>query len=1442
MYDRNLDTKDGIRESLAYVLPQINSAPTVAGYSPSQWVLGYQPNFPGDLLGEGVNPTHLSSSASFEETMQRRTAAKIALIKADQDQKLRRALLRRYSGTNSPLQSGQLCWYWRDARAADLVKIRWRGPARVVLREDDEAGKPLVYWIAHGTQLIRCAPHHVRPDFHQMETTSVGGLEEARRSVMELKSRGVTRFLDLERINKRQLDDMLTEDEAMDDDDNDGQPPRQRPRLQLVPPAPVAEPTPVPEPPSPLMSPLSNPGSVTPVPITPADTPQMMSPSSMMSGNPLPVVDEVMDQPPQAFGPMPEVTPPGVPSLDDPPVTAHPTTPLEIDEPEPSGEPSVPPSTTSMRPTAHLDPATAALYEPANVDENFGAHRLRIDQQETMLFGPIRRGSRHTDTPYSARSPMSTKPPEGNPSSVEPSTESFSQVFNVEFVEATTLPEGWSVDADGCFHLEDKMKDFWEVRAGCLIRHHVNHRHSTVIAKDFKDIPLDPKYLDPVRVTVVRHPDGRVETLRDAGSDKTSFRQSWIGATIFQINGLARKELCMYAGATAAKIGRDTRRKINVQTKKQGKKVVNERELTADQRALFQAAKCKELKSFFENDVWIFDTASNADPSRTLTSRILLSWSRNPDGTPRAKARLIVRGYSDVDALQGTLETSSPTTTRLSRNVVLSMASVMQWDPWTADVSTAFLQGLPQERALWVKLPADALRLLGADPDCRMLLRKPCYGQLDAPRRWFLEACRRLRELGLRQHALDPCCFLIYSHDFVDKFGPDTESQHSLGDHGLCGMIILHVDDMLGCGDSTSAVYVKVIDELKKTFTFCEWKDGSSLEYCGATIVKESEGIKVHHHDYLKKIKPMTLPKHVGPDHELSQREVTELRGLLGSLQWPAVQSSPHLQASTSTLTGTVTKGLAQTVFETNKLLKFAKENLDVGLSFPRLGPLQDLRMITAFDASFCSRPDGSSQGGYFILLAPKRVLETEEDFYHILDWRSFKLPRVARSSLAAEAQAAGVASDATEFTCRYYEHLLHPDLPLASLLKLPSSLDPVMITDAKVVFDSYHREALVSNVTDRRSSLEVRVVKEQMQSVNGTLRWVSSDRQLADGLTKSSMRQNLADRLRHGKIKFLYDPDYIAAKKKPLSERQKELKASSRSRSSKPAVPTIIDEDVTIVDETFVPHSLEPEHEAPEHEVFQYDMAPADDDMNQNDMTSAEHEVPAEVQFAQSEHTVRYVNVSGINVDDAIPVLYAGTALWMLEFLPTAQAMDVDDLLPWFESLQVFPFMKNVMVMMAILACVAVAWCFGKRQQYAFHVAQIQNLAVEGGERVQLAENKANSLAIALQRVEIQLEEKHAALMRATTAYTEAREAARQYADALRLAAGEMGPALRAETILDQHSLVCAMGQPVSLQDGSNVWHANADCDQLYDSGREIRLLQPCPRCSTVWSLRDET
>lgn len=178
----------------------------------------------------------------------------------------------------------------------------------------------------------------------------------------------------------------------------------------------------------------------------------------------------------------------------------------------------------------------------------------------------------------------------------------------------------------------------------------------------------------------------------------------------------------MYSNLPAKKVAKEVKHKADRQKKKVDKGGVSERYLTLEEKLQFQEAKQKELRSFFENQVWEFDSTQNAAPARTMTARMLLKWSKNDDGTPRAKARLIVRGYTDVDALQGSLETASPTTTRLSRSYLLSLSTILGWKLWTSDIATAFLQGLPQERKLWVKLPAECVQLLGAAEDCRMLL------------------------------------------------------------------------------------------------------------------------------------------------------------------------------------------------------------------------------------------------------------------------------------------------------------------------------------------------------------------------------------------------------------------------------------------------------------------------------------------------------------------------------------------------------------------------------------------------------------------------------------------------------------------------------------------------------------------------------------------------
>ncbi|CAK9066276.1 unnamed protein product [Durusdinium trenchii] len=87
------------------------------------------------------------------------------------------------------------------------------------------------------TQLIRCAPHHVRPEINQRQgNTILDNLSSASEVLRNLKSRGVTRFVDLKRVNKRNIDD-VEGDEQEDNDNSDEEEMSKRRRLGTGPPA-----------------------------------------------------------------------------------------------------------------------------------------------------------------------------------------------------------------------------------------------------------------------------------------------------------------------------------------------------------------------------------------------------------------------------------------------------------------------------------------------------------------------------------------------------------------------------------------------------------------------------------------------------------------------------------------------------------------------------------------------------------------------------------------------------------------------------------------------------------------------------------------------------------------------------------------------------------------------------------------------------------------------------------------------------------------------------------------------------------------------------------------------------------------------------------------------------------------------------------------------------
>ena len=223
------------------------------------------------------------------------------------------------------------------------------------------------------------------------------------------------------------------------------------------------------------------------------------------------------------------------------------------------------------------------------------------------------------------------------------------------------------------------------------------------------------------------------------------------------------------------------------------------------------------------------------------------------------------------------------------------------------------------------------------------------------------------------------------------------------------------------------------------------------------------------------------------------------------------------------------------------RLLRFAKANSDVGLDYRRLGSKDDITFVAYSDASFACRSDLSSQGGHMVVMVSKEVANGMAGHYVIVDWRSWKLQRVARSTLCAESQAASEAADALLYTVTFWNLVWQPWLGLDTQEVTKMPLQPRLVVDAKALYDLLVKpEVQASSGSDKRTTIEVLVTQDKLACCGGKTMWVSSELQYADGLTKDSAAQLLADRMRSHLTRLKADETFQAAKKKDAGQRKK--------------------------------------------------------------------------------------------------------------------------------------------------------------------------------------------------------------------------------------------------------------------------------------------------------------
>ena len=189
---------------------------------------------------------------------------------------------------------------------------------------------------------------------------------------------------------------------------------------------------------------------------------------------------------------------------------------------------------------------------------------------------------------------------------------------------------------------------------------------------------------------------------------------------------------------------------------------------------------------------------------------------------------------------------------------------------------------------------------------CR--LEKSAYGLIDAPFLWFKELDRILRQLSFVPSPFDPCVYLLY------KENSKTPS----------GVIGMHVDDGLCGGDG---YFSEQVAKLEAVFPFGS-KKSQSFVFTGIEMTQQCDkSIILSQEKNVTKIEPIHIKSERKQqlDLNINAEEKLELRAIIGSLQYAAVNTRPDISSRLSHLQSAINTATISTLIEANKTLHEAK-------------------------------------------------------------------------------------------------------------------------------------------------------------------------------------------------------------------------------------------------------------------------------------------------------------------------------------------------------------------------------------------------------------------------------------------------------------------------------------------------------------------------------------
>ena len=663
------------------------------------------------------------------------------------------------------------------------------------------------------------------------------------------------------------------------------------------------------------------------------------------------------------------------------------------------------------------------------------------------------------------------------------------------------------------FLLEQNSKthgqDFWEWKEeeGVLIRHHQRKRKARFDIRGVEEFPVEMGKVGPLRRSVVEFVD------RQKGHKEEE--DHW------QVPSQSRRsEGAWWRGSTEFKVCRE---RMTEEEKEKMLVFVAERKRGADEVVMSrESEEDKVLWKIADAAEWQKVVSSGAvrlldlEESRKVRSdlrregkedRILPSTvarrrkpAEQPGEPATMKSRLCIRGDQDPDILD--VERFSPTLNTQNFNLLLQVSCNSNMTAAVADFKNAFCQSKPLYREkgpIYFKPPKEGID--GVHQEQIVAIVNGCYGLVDAPLHWRRTLVEDLRSLGYIESKLDPCIFKL----------------HDQATGVLLGAIAVEVDDLFMVGHSR---HWKKMEELRSKYTFGKWvwlrEAEQGCAFNGRRIRQTQEnGYLV---DMQKFVEERLSPVKLGPGRaskkkdEATEDEVAAMRALCGGLNWLSKEGRPDAAGPASLLASKITRLKVEDILAANEAVKQLQSQAELAI---QIQPLQRMRFSVVTDASFAN--DGfHSQGGHIVLAHEASLSEGGRARTNIVSWRSGKLQRVVNSTLAAETQSLsrGLAdlmwsmvvfrefSDGHFELKRWNEKLVASEVVALCSTRTDEVLkQSLAIVDAKSLYDYLSKQTVGGQ--DKRTAIEVQIIREDLNTLEGRVRWVDHQAMIADGLTK---------------------------------------------------------------------------------------------------------------------------------------------------------------------------------------------------------------------------------------------------------------------------------------------------------------------------------------------------